>query len=161
MQHPERRILCIILRSALFVGLCIGLISTAAYAQQPPSPCHPNNSANQDMTTVGTRGDIVRLPDALKNRVVQLAGRPHSQLPTQAYAEAHRQDQPLVPIPSQLFQYYLLNSTDFESNPLTAQFPGINNTAMLTATGTNCGLPTIGSVRVVLEPKPGLPTDPN
>ena len=32
---------------------------------------------------------------------------------------------------------------------------------MLTATGPVCGLPTIGSVRVVLEPKPGLPTDPN
>ena len=32
---------------------------------------------------------------------------------------------------------------------------------MLTATGPDCGLPTIGSVRVVLEPKPGLPTDPN
>ena len=32
---------------------------------------------------------------------------------------------------------------------------------MLTATGPDCGLPTIGAVRVVLEPKPGLPTDPN
>jgi len=32
---------------------------------------------------------------------------------------------------------------------------------MLTATGPNCHLPTIGAVRVVLEPKPGLPTDPN
>jgi len=31
----------------------------------------------------------------------------------------------------------------------------------LTVTGANCGLPTIGAVRVVLEPKPGLPTDPN
>ena len=31
----------------------------------------------------------------------------------------------------------------------------------LTVTGANCGLETIGAVRVVLEPKPGLPTDPN
>jgi len=31
----------------------------------------------------------------------------------------------------------------------------------LTVTGANCGLSTIGAVRVVLEPKPGLPTDPN
>jgi hypothetical protein len=31
----------------------------------------------------------------------------------------------------------------------------------LTVTGANCGLTTIGAVRVVLEPKPGLPTDPN
>ena len=32
---------------------------------------------------------------------------------------------------------------------------------MLTATGPDCGLSTIASVRVVLEPKPDLPTDPN
>jgi hypothetical protein len=29
---------------------------------------------------------------------------------------------------------------------------------MLTATGGNCGMPTIGAVRLALEPKPGLPT---
>jgi hypothetical protein len=32
---------------------------------------------------------------------------------------------------------------------------------MLTATGPDCFLPTIGTVRLVLEPKPGLPTDPH
>ena len=31
---------------------------------------------------------------------------------------------------------------------------------MLTATGFDCGLSTIGAVREVVEPKPGLPTDP-
>ena len=31
----------------------------------------------------------------------------------------------------------------------------------LTATGFDCGLSTIGAVRLVVEPKPGLPTDPN
>jgi len=82
-----------------------------------------------------------------------MAGRPHSQLPTQAYAEADQ--------PSQLFQYYLLDTTGFEPNPFTSLIPGVNDTAMLTATGPDCGLPTIGAVRVVLEPKPGLPTDPN
>src|SRR5215467_14048249 len=137
MQH--RRILRIVLRSALFVGLCIaGLIPTASYAHQPPSPCHPNNTANQDMATVATRGDIQHLPDALKNRLVELAGRPHSQLPTQAYAEAHFDNPPMKPKPSQLFQYYLLDTTGFEPNPFTALFPGINDTAMLTATGPDC-----------------------
>ena len=29
------------------------------------------------------------------------------------------------------------------------------------ATGPNHDLPTLSAVRVVLEPKPGLPTDPN
>ena len=39
--------------------------------------------------------------------------------------------------------------------------PGINDGTKPTATGPNGQLRTIGSVRVTLEPKPGLPTDPN
>ena len=131
------------------------------HAEQPPPPCHPNLQANADMAAVKTRGDIVDLPDPLKERLVRLADRPHSQLPTQAYAEAHFDTTPFKPKPSQLFQYYLLDTTGFEPNPFTAIFSGINDTAMLTATGPDCRLPTIGAVRVVLEPKPGLPTDPN
>jgi len=34
----------------------------------------------------------------------------------------------------------------------------VNDASQLTATGGNCGLPAVGAVRVVLEPKPGLPT---
>src|SRR5207245_11294122 len=82
-----------------------------------------------------------------------LAERPHTFLTMQAYAEADTA--------SQLFQYYLLDTHGFEPNVFTAQIPGANDTAMLTATGSNCGLPTIGAVRLVVEPKPGLPTDPN
>ena len=134
---------------------------TLARAQQPPAPCHPNRTADMDMATVRDRGDVRHLPGPLRDRLVQLAGRPHSQLPTQAYAEAHFDKPPFKPKPSQLFQYYLLDTTGFEPNPFTSLIPGVNDTAMLTATGPDCGLPTIGSVRVVLEPKPGLPTDPN
>jgi len=141
-------------------GLAI-LAPGAGRAEQPPPPCHPNLRANQDMAAVKTRGDIVDLPDPLKERLVRLADRPHSQLPTQAYAEAQFDKAPFKPKPSQLFQYYLLDTTGFEPNPFTATFSGLNDTAMLTATGPVCGLPTIGSVRLVLEPKPGLPTDPN
>ena len=36
-----------------------------------------------------------------------------------------------------------------------------HDAAQLSVTGANCGQPTIGAVRVVLEPKPGLPTDPD
>ena len=60
----------------------------------------------------------------------------------------------------------------------TSQIPGVNETAMLTVTGVNCGFtplssgqgpvknqfPTIGAVRLVVEPKKVpevLPTDPN
>src|SRR5215510_15598524 len=130
-------------------------------AQQPPAPCHPNPNANLDMNTVRTRGDVRDLPGPLQDRLVMMAGRPHSQLPTQAYAEAHFDKTPFKPKPSELFQYYLLDTTGFEANPFTSLIPGVNDIAMLTATGPDCGLPTIGSVRLVLEPKPGLPTDPN
>jgi hypothetical protein len=139
----------------------VAFVPLVSYAQQPPPPCHPNPRANLDMATVRQRGDIRDLPELLKDRLVQIAGRPHSQLPTQAYAEAHFDKPPFKPKPSQLFQYYLLDTTGFEPNPFTSLIPGVNDTAMLTATGPQCGLPTIGSVRVVLEPKPGLPTDPN
>src|SRR5215469_7415359 len=146
---------------ALSGALIAALASSSAYAEQPPLPCHPNLQANADMATVKNRGDIVDLPAPLKERLVRLASRPHSQLPTQAYAEAHTDTPPLKPKPSQLFQYYLLDTTGFEPNPFTSLIPGVNDKAMLTATGPVCNLPTIGSVRVVLEPKPGLPTDPN
>ena len=71
----------------------------------------------------------------------------------QVFAEADK--------PSQLFQYYLLDTTGFEPNVFTSIIPGVNDgNVQLTATGGNCGLETVGAVRVMLEPKPGLPTDP-
>lgn len=145
---------------AATLGLSI-LAPCLSHAEQPPPPCHPNLQANADMATVKTRRDIINLPDPLKQRLVRLADRPHSQLPTQAYAEAHSDKPPFKSKPSQLFQYYLLDTTGFEPNPFTAIFSGLNDAAMLTATGPQCGLPTVGAVRVVLEPKPDLPTDPN
>jgi len=138
------------------VAAVIGVVTLsggAGYAEQPPAPCHPNPRAGHDMGIVRNRGDIRNLPKPLVDRLVQLAGRPHSILPTQAYAEADK--------PSMLFQYYLLDTNGFEPNVFTARIPGANDTAMLTATGADCGLPTVGSVRLVVEPKPGLPIDPN
>jgi hypothetical protein len=136
---------------ALLAILTLG--ANRGYAEQPPSPCHPNPNADQDMAVVAARGDIASLPAPLKSQIVRIAGRPHSQLPTQAFNEADGA--------SQLFQYYLLDTNGFEPNVFTTIFPGVNDHVQLTATGANCGLPTIGTVRVVLEPKPGLPTDPN
>ncbi len=127
--------------------------SSMARAEQPDPPCHPNPDAAADRAVVGARGDVAPLPQPLKDMLVRLADRPHSILPVQARAEADS--------PSQLFQYYLLDSTGFEANVFTKIFPGVNDQVQLTATGGNCGLPTVGAVRVVLEPKPGLPTDPN
>jgi hypothetical protein len=126
--------------------------TSRSYAEQPPAPCHPNPLAAQDEATVRNRGDIVNLPMPLKNRLARLANRPHSQLPLQVYAEANGA--------SQLFQYYLLDTGGFQPNVFTTIFPGVNDHVQLTVTGGNCGLSTVGAVRVVLEPKPGLPTDP-
>jgi len=142
---------------ALLAGVS-ALMLNVAYAkhpqpQQPPPPCHVNPHAAADREAVLHRGDVRNLPDPLKNRLTELAARPHSQLPTQAYAEADK--------PSQLFQYYLLDTSGFEPNPFTTTIAGINDTAMLTATGPDCGLPTIASVRLVVEPKPDLPTSPD
>jgi hypothetical protein len=141
---------------ASIVATVAGIVTLAqgtGYAEQPPPPCHPNPLAGRDMGIVRNRGDIRNVPEPLKDRLVQLGGRPHSILPLQVFSEADK--------PSQLVQYYLLDTTNFEPNVFTAQIPGVNDKAQLSATGANCGLSTIGSVRVVLEPKPGLPTDPN
>ena len=136
----------------LLAAMLTMAFSARSYAEQPPAPCHPNPSAAQDQATVLARGDVASLPAPLQNRLGQLANRPHSQLPLQAYAEADGA--------SQLFQYYLLDTTGFEPNVFTTIIPGVNDHAQLTATGGNCNLSTVGAVRVVLEPKPGLPTDP-
>jgi hypothetical protein len=139
--------------SVLAVTVPAVLASAGAKAEQPPLPCHPNPNAAADDATVAGRGDIVNLPQPLKDRLIQLADRPHTYLPLQVFNEADN--------PSQLFQYYLLDTTGFQPNVFTAILPGVNDgNVQLTATGGNCGLPTAGAVRVVLEPKLGLPTDP-
>jgi hypothetical protein len=140
-------------RHSAMTVLALSILAVTSSAEQPPAPCHPNPNAARDRATVASRGDVMNLPQPLKDRLVQLADRPHSILPLQAFAEADKS--------SQLFQYYLLDSKGFEPNVFTTRFPGVNDNAQLTATGGNCGLPTVGAVRVVLEPKPGLPTDPN
>ena len=129
-------------------------------AEQPPPPCTPNETAAQDVATVARRGDIVNLPEPLETRLLQLAARPHTFLPIQAFAEATNANG--TPKPSQLFQYYLIDTTGFQANIFTAKIPGINDNAMQTAANqANCGQSTIGAVRLVAEPKPGLPTNPN
>jgi hypothetical protein len=148
-RHPRRALGTVGLLATF--GVAMALPRTAG-AEQPPPPCHSNPQASADEATVLARGDVASLPGPLQARLAQLANRPHSQLPTQAYAEADG--------PSQLFQYYLLDTSGFQPNVFTALLPGVNDKAQLTATGGNCGLPTVGAVRVVLEPKPGLPTDP-
>ncbi len=100
------------------------------------------------------RGDIRGLPTLLKLRLIEMAARPHTFEPITAFAEAAD--------PSLLFQYYLLDTNNFQPNVFTSRIVGINDQALQTAANAaNGGLPTLGSVRIVIEPKAGLPTDPN
>ena len=144
------------------------LLPTAARADQTcPSPtavppletCHPS------ACTPGfcTRGDIAPLSSEsetqpLQDRLVTLDCSPHSIAPLQVFAEADP-----TTSKSRLFMYYLLDSTGFQPSVFTTQIPGLNDdpSTMLTVWGANCGLSTIGSVRVALEPKPDLPSDPD
>jgi len=133
-------------KSALiFVAYLIAALSILVFA---------NGSAlAQNKRNIRERRDIRHLPKPLKSRLVEIARRPHSFLPITAFSEADT--------PSQLFQYYLLDTSGFETNVFTTIVQGINDGTKPTATGPNGQLPAIGSVRVVLEPKPGLPSDPH
>ncbi len=111
------------------------------------------NAAPDAGTALGHRGDIVHLPGPLKDRLQQLSRRPHTFDPMTVFAEA--------PTPSKLFQYYLIDTKHIQPNVFTTTIPGINDGTAPTATGPNHDRPTIGAIRVVVEPKPGLPTDPN
>ena len=118
----------------------------------------PTTTFSQSPRGIGqrfaNRGDIRHLPAPLKARLVEIAERPHTFEPITAFSEADE--------PSRLFQFYLVDTTGFQPNVFTATIPGINDGAIPTAANAaNGGLPTIGAVRVTLEPKPGLPTDPN
>jgi hypothetical protein len=117
-----------------------------------PSACTPDFCA---------RGDIAPLQHTgatrpLLLRLATLDCSPHSVPPLQVFAEANP-----VTRKSQLFMYYLLDSTNFQPSVFTGPIKGLNDQAMRTVWGANCDLATIGAVRLELEPKPGLPTDPN
>ncbi len=142
-------------------ALIIPALTTAVLGLATFEPASAQSSAadssgrrSRAEAQVRNRGDIRELPRELRNRIGQLAGRPHTFRPITAFSEADR--------PSQLFQYYLLDTNNFQPNVFTAVIPGINDGAIRTAANAaNGGLPTIGAVRVTLEPKPGLPTNPD
>ena len=129
-------------------GVCVSVILTSS-----GSRARAQDAAPRAVDAIGDRADIVNLPSPLKNRIIELAGRHRTIDPMRAFAEADS--------PSQLFGYYLLDSIHFQKNV----FNSINSiNSGMAPTAANCanhGNPTIGSVRLVVEPKPGLPTDPD
>jgi hypothetical protein len=126
-----------------------GLAALTASAGVP----HPNPNGDEEAQRLLNRQDVVNLPAELKETLARMTRRPHTYAPLRVFAEADE--------PSQLFEYYLLDTKGFERNIFTAAIAGINNHAIPTAANAANGqLRTIGAVRVELEPKPGLPTDP-
>ncbi len=132
--------------AALLALALLGGVSAVSATMPSGPPTDPDH--------IGSRNDIRKLPKPLRDRLVELAtARPHTYAPMRVFAEADK--------PSQLFEYYLLDSTDVPPNVFTAIIPGVNDHAIPTAANAaNHQLPTIGAVRVALEPKPGLPVDP-
>ena len=116
----------------------------------------PNGADREpNFRSLRERGDIKFLPAPLQDRLLEVARRPHSYLPLTVFGEAVE--------PSQLFGYYLLDTTGFQPNVFTSIVPGINDNGVIPtgANFANGGLPTVGSVRVTLEPNPVLPKDPD
>lgn len=107
----------------------------------------PTSATEKEVRQLLNRADVKHLPDPLKAQLAQLIELPHAFPAIPAFNEAAN--------PSRLFQYYLVDQTSFQPNVFTAQIAGINDTATPPANGA------LGAIRVVLEPKPGKPLDPN
>lgn len=116
-----------------------------------PSVCTPGFCGRGDIAPLGA------LPK-LQERLVTLDCSPHSAAPVTIFAEAPGDEGR-----SRLFQYYLLDSTSFQPSVFTTKIPNLNDDpeTQKTVWGANCNLSTIGAVRLALEPKAGLPTDPD
>jgi hypothetical protein len=134
-------------------SLVLAALTAAGIGAQTTGSNGADREAN--FRSLRERGDIKFLPAPLQDRLVELAQRPHSYLPLTVFGEAVE--------PSQLFGYYLLDTTGFPPNVFTSIVPDINDNGVIPtgANFANDGLPTVGAVRVTLEPKPGLPTDPD
>src|SRR5215472_8934058 len=148
MEHTRDTVWTGRRRGGLLAAFAVATMSVEALVASPTRA-----DPRRDGAAVNRRGDVRNLPAALRERLGEIARRPHTFQPITAFSEA--------PDPSQLFQYYLLDTNNFQPNVFTAKIPGMNETAIPTAANAaNGDLPTIGAVRVVIEPKPGLPTDP-
>ena len=125
-----------------------------------PSACTPGLCNRGDISALNKSpgNPDKRALDPLLQRLLTLDCSPHSIPPLQIFAEANP-----VTNRSLLFQYYLLDSTGFQPSVFTTRIDGLNDdkSTQRTSWGANCDLATIGAVRIALEPKPDLPTDPD
>jgi hypothetical protein len=96
--------------AAVACGLGVVVMTAVAWSK--------NSGPPTDRENIQARQDIKSLPKALKERLVALARRPHTYAPMRAFAEADA--------PSQLFEYYLLDTTAVAPNVFTAIVPGVS-----------------------------------
>src|SRR5260221_14318184 len=82
----------IALTGVILLAVCCAGI---ARAEPPPPPCHPNPDAVAYAAAVATRVDVVYLPTPLKDRLVQLVDRPHTNRTNYVFALADN-SHPLV-----------------------------------------------------------------
>src|SRR5688572_12626725 len=94
---------------ALVAFASLALAALAATGLGAQTPGEPN------FHSLRGRGDIKFLPAPLQDRLLELARRPHSFLPLTAFSEADE--------PSQLFGYYLLDTTTIPPNVFTSIVP--------------------------------------
>lgn len=99
-RFEEARALRLARVLAPIVLLAVTRFSATVLAEQPPPPCHTNPAAARDMQSVATRGDVRKLPAPLKSTLLRLAGRPHSILPLQVYAEAEQTESAVSVLPA-------------------------------------------------------------
>lgn len=141
-------------RNAVLPALvALSALATPAIGVAGAKPIGPAHEPS--FHSLRSRGDIQLLPAPLQDRLLELARRPHSYLPLTVFSEAEQ--------PSLLFGYYLVDSTAIPPNVFTSIVPGINDNGVIPtgANFANGGLATVAAVRMTLEPKPGLPTDPD
>src|SRR2546426_2214813 len=105
MERTIPALISLTITASLTFATLVPRVASKRPNLQPPAPCHPNPEANVDMTTVRERGDIRHLPDALKERLVQLAGGPHNPLPTSADGQAPFFETPMKPKANPPFQH--------------------------------------------------------
>src|SRR6185369_13030341 len=99
-MNTYSKIACAIRRAMPLVAGCALAATVAAATDDGPAA---SSTLTADQLFVLHRADVRQLPLPLKTRLVELAGRPHTYNPMRAFAEADK--------PSQLFQYYLLDTT--------------------------------------------------
>ena len=102
--HNRSRLAPLMLLAALVL-----LGATLAQGTNTPDNANLGNSIAARLVQ---RGDVKFLPAPLQDRLIELAERPQTFPPMTAFAEADD--------PSQLFQYYLLDTTEFQPNVFTA-----------------------------------------